>query len=104
MSKSTATLEASDTTTCPCDFNMDPSVHAQLLSVESLPALEALELVAELAMCEIHPGFDAGTSPGSPASTTGPTLQRSGAWHYCSTTCQPGTAVADWCLYVSKRT
>ena len=60
MSKSTATLEASDTTMCPCDFNMDPSVHAQLLRVESLPALEALELVAELAMCEIHPGFDAG--------------------------------------------
>ncbi len=60
MSKATDTLEAIVTTTCPCDFNMDPDTHDRLVKVESLTPLEALELVAELAMCEMHPGFDMG--------------------------------------------
>jgi hypothetical protein len=60
MSKATATVEVHNTSTCPCDFNMDPEAHDRLLGVEILPPMDAIELVAELAMCEVHPGFDAG--------------------------------------------
>ena len=35
-------------------------MHDRLVSLESLPPLEAIELVAELAVCEMHSGFDAG--------------------------------------------
>lgn len=45
---------------CPCFFNMDPDIHDRLTRLEELGPLEALHLVAELAMCEFHPGFDAG--------------------------------------------
>jgi len=63
MSKATATLEVStrDTADCPCSFvNMDPHVHDRLLQLESLPPLDAVKLVGELAMCETHEGFEPG--------------------------------------------
>jgi len=45
---------------CPCFFNMDPGVHDRLLRLEELGPLEAVHLVAELALCEVHTGFEAG--------------------------------------------
>jgi len=63
MTKATDRLEVRnrDTADCPCSFvNMDPDIHDRLLSVESLPPLEAIRLVGELAMCETYEGFEPG--------------------------------------------
>lgn len=46
---------------CGCDFiaaGMALDVHDQLLGLELLTALEAVEICAELAICEMHEGFE----------------------------------------------
>jgi hypothetical protein len=45
---------------CACDFQLTPEIHDRLCRLELCTALEAVELVGELAMCEMHEGFDAG--------------------------------------------